>query len=177
LRACRASDWRDAAERRSRLSARVTARDLRGDGRFFPRRPARESVAALCRVRRVLPFPGTGSLTPERRAFDNPIAIACFVDRAPCLPSRMWCISSRTNSPACVDGALPARLSRRARSTVAFSGILSSTVDQRNLSATKRMLSRAVCVGLTPRVIGNRQPSAPARSWFTGRRLRLFASI
>ena len=37
----------------------------------------------------VVPFFGTGSLTPALRAFDNPIAIACFVERAPCLPSRM----------------------------------------------------------------------------------------
>jgi hypothetical protein len=36
---------------------------------------------------------GGGSFTPARRAFDNPIAIACFVDRAPCLPSRTCSIS------------------------------------------------------------------------------------
>ena len=40
-----------------------------------------------------------------RRALERPMAIACFVERAPCLPSRTWCISSRTNSPACVEGA------------------------------------------------------------------------
>jgi len=66
-------------------------------------------------------------LTPARRAFDKPIAIACFVDRAPCFPSRTWCISSRTNSPACVDGALPARLSFRARLNVSFSGMFMSS--------------------------------------------------
>ena len=27
-------------------------------------------------------------LSKARRAFDNPMAIACFVERAPCLPSR-----------------------------------------------------------------------------------------
>ena len=32
---------------------------------------------------------GRPSLTPARRAFDRPMAIACFVERAPCLPSRM----------------------------------------------------------------------------------------
>jgi hypothetical protein len=32
---------------------------------------------------------GGASFTPALRAFDNPIAIACFADLAPCLPSRM----------------------------------------------------------------------------------------
>ena len=62
-------------------------------------------------------------LSKARRAFESPIAIACLVERAPCLPSRMCSISSRTNSPACVVGALPSRRSCSARSTVAFSGI------------------------------------------------------
>ena len=43
---------------------------------------------------------GGGKATPALRAFDRPIAIACLADEAPCLPSRMWWISSRTNSPA-----------------------------------------------------------------------------
>jgi hypothetical protein len=45
---------------------------------------------ALLAARFVDAFPFFGGLsgTPARRAFDNPIAIACFVDRAPCLPSR-----------------------------------------------------------------------------------------
>jgi hypothetical protein len=30
-----------------------------------------------------------GKSTPARLASDNPIAIACFVDLAPCFPSRM----------------------------------------------------------------------------------------
>jgi hypothetical protein len=33
---------------------------------------------------------GFGSFTPARRAFDSPIAMACFAERAPCLPSRTW---------------------------------------------------------------------------------------
>jgi hypothetical protein len=66
---------------------------------------------------------GGFSLTPERRAFDKPIAIACFVDRAPCLPFRTCSISSRTNSPACVVGAFPSRFAFRARFTVFGSGI------------------------------------------------------
>jgi hypothetical protein len=35
------------------------------------------------------PFLGGGSLTPARRALDNPMAMACLVERAPCFPSRM----------------------------------------------------------------------------------------
>jgi len=48
---------------------------------------------------------------PRARAFDSPMAIACLVERAPCFPSRMWSIFSRTNSPAAVVGALPPRRS------------------------------------------------------------------
>jgi hypothetical protein len=70
---------------------------------------------------------GGESFTPARRAFDSPIAIACFVDRAPCFPSRTWCISSRTNSPAWVVGDFPWRSSSLARSIVCFSGMLSSS--------------------------------------------------
>src|SRR4029079_17467758 len=70
-----------------------------------------------------------GSSTPARRAFDNPIAIACFVERAPCFPSRTCSISSLTNSPACVLGAFPARLSLRARSIVCRSGITHLRMD------------------------------------------------
>jgi hypothetical protein len=51
------------------------------------------------------------------------MAIACFVDRAPCLPSRMCSISSRTNSPAWVVAAFPSRFAFRARLTVFRSGI------------------------------------------------------
>src|SRR5205085_8991781 len=69
------------------------------------------------------PAPGARSFTPDRRAFDRPIAMACFGDLAPCLPSRMWCISSRTNSPAWVDSDLPCAASLCARSMVSFSGM------------------------------------------------------
>lgn len=41
-----------------------------------------------------------GSLTPARRAFESPIAIACCAERAPCLPLRTCSISSCTYSPA-----------------------------------------------------------------------------
>src|SRR5205085_830268 len=69
------------------------------------------------------PLAGGGSFTPDRRAFESPMAMACLADRAPCLPSRMWCISSRTNSPACVLADFPCRLSLLARSIVALSGM------------------------------------------------------
>jgi hypothetical protein len=87
-RAWRASAACDATECFSRFSARLTARDRRGDG-FVCLRPARAADAALRFVDAFEPAGGRPSLTPARRAFDRPIAIACFVDRAPCLPSWM----------------------------------------------------------------------------------------
>jgi hypothetical protein len=72
-------------------SAFLIARDRRVDG-FRRRRPcpAAEARSALRRVLAdAVPFFGGRSFTPARRAFDNPIAIACFVDSAPCFPSRM----------------------------------------------------------------------------------------
>jgi len=85
--ACRDSALRDAALCPSRLSARRTARDRRLEGRAWLRE-ARVAYSALLRVVGFAPRPGAGSFTPARRAFDRPTAIACFVERAPCLPSR-----------------------------------------------------------------------------------------
>ncbi len=127
----RAADfaWRDsarwdAAPRPSRFKAALVARERLAEG--FPAawlRPLAESRAAWARVRaETLPL-GGGSLTPARRAFERPMAMACLVDRAPCLPSRICSTSSRTNSPAWVVGAFPSRASRRARWMVFFSGI------------------------------------------------------
>jgi hypothetical protein len=87
-RAWRESDLRDAARRPSRFSALRVARERRGDG-LACRRPARLADAALRLVVSFALAGGGGRLTPDRRAFESPIAIACFVDRAPCLPSRM----------------------------------------------------------------------------------------
>jgi hypothetical protein len=123
LLACRESAEREAAERPSRFSARVIARERRADGLRRPRVPARDAYSALRFVFRFARAGGRDSFTPERRAFDSPIAIACLVDRAPCFPSRTWCISSRTNSPAWVLGALPSRFAFRARLTVTSSGM------------------------------------------------------
>jgi hypothetical protein len=122
-RACRTRACREAAARPSPFSAPLIACDRRLAGGFLPWLPARGACFALRFVPGLALAGGADNFTPARRAFERPMAIACFVERAPCLPSRMWCISSRTNSPAWVVGALPARLSRRARSMVAFSGI------------------------------------------------------
>jgi len=51
------------------------------------------------------------------------MAMACFVDRAPCLPARIWSTSSLTNSPAWVLGAFSSRLSAFARFSVVFEGL------------------------------------------------------
>ena len=96
----------DAADEPSRLSARLVARERVGLG--------------LRCVALVSFTPGRDfTFTPARRAFESPIAIACFVDRAPCLPSRMCSISSRTYSPALLDWDL----ARAARALVFFSGM------------------------------------------------------
>ena len=122
--ACRARARGDAAACRSRASALRVARERVLDTRRLRPLPLRTSRSALSRVRAgAVPGFGGASFTPARRALESPIAIACFVDRAPCFPSRMWCISSRTNSPACVLGDLPALRSRSARSSVFFSGM------------------------------------------------------
>jgi hypothetical protein len=86
-RACRDSDFFDAALRPWPLSARRTARLRRGDG-LRRRVERRLADRALRFVPSDADAGGCGSLTPARRAFDRPIAIACFVEAAPCLPSR-----------------------------------------------------------------------------------------
>src|SRR5437762_9019882 len=122
-RACLESALFEAADRPSRPSAFLIARERLREGalRFAPFFSSR---LALRRVSfEAAPFFGGGNRTPARRAFDKPIAIACLVDRAPCSPSRMCSISSRTNSPACVEGDLPSRSSSRALSSGSSSGI------------------------------------------------------
>jgi len=88
LLACRASALFDTVLRRSRFNARLVAAERRPDGRLRLCAPARLAYFALCFVFALAVEGGGDSLTPARRAFDRPIAIACFVDRAPCLPSR-----------------------------------------------------------------------------------------
>ena len=122
--ACRDIALVVAARFGSCFSARVTARERRREVRRScrPRSSARRAPARVRADAR--PFGGTGNATPARRAFERPIAIACFVERAPCFPSRTWWISSRTNSPACVVGDLPSRRSLAARARVSLSGIM-----------------------------------------------------
>jgi hypothetical protein len=120
VRAFREIERRFAAERRSLRRAIFVALDLRAEGRRVRRR---ESCFAFLRVDALAPRPGGFSFTPARRASESPMAIACFVERAPCLPRRMCSISWRTNSPACVEGDFPSAASFRARASVRFSGM------------------------------------------------------
>ena len=88
-RACAARAGLEAAERPSRRRAARIAPARLADG-FRPERDRRSADCALRRILSdVVPFSGGGSCTPARRAFERPMAIACFVDRAPCFPSRM----------------------------------------------------------------------------------------
>lgn len=125
-RACLESAADDATLCPNPVSRAFVARERRGLGRFsgcFPR--SRSRAACFRTPSAAVPLRGAASLTPARRALDSPIAMACFVERAPCFPSRMCSISSRMNSPACVDGAFPSRLSFRARASVSLSGMVS----------------------------------------------------
>jgi hypothetical protein len=88
LLACRESALVEAAARLSLFSAFLTARERRGDA-LRPLRAARLADFALLFVPGEAEAGGGGSFTPARRAFESPMAIACFADRAPCLPSRM----------------------------------------------------------------------------------------
>jgi len=85
--AWRESAFDDAADRPSRFSAPLTAREREADG-LLRRFAARLAYFALCFVLAFALAGGRGSLTPARRAFDSPIAMACLAERAPCLPSR-----------------------------------------------------------------------------------------
>ena len=119
--------WRDnarceAARWGARFNLRFPARERAREGRLWLP-PFFNSRRACFFVLREPRF-GGGSFTPARRALDKPIAIACFAEAAPCFPSRICSISSRTNSPAWVEGDFPSRLSSRARSIVSSSGIV-----------------------------------------------------
>src|SRR6266568_1900599 len=124
--ACFERATRDAVLRGSCLRTRDTARETRGR-RWVLRLcwPASKAYSALLRVLVLaLPLLGGRRSTPARLALERPMAIACSGDLAPCSPRRILRISSRTNSPAWVVGALPSRLSLGAFSTVLLSGII-----------------------------------------------------
>lgn len=78
-RACFASACGDAALRPSRLRRLSIARERFADVFFLPPLlPLRASRVAARRVSsETVPFFGDFSFTPARRAFDNPMAIAC----------------------------------------------------------------------------------------------------
>jgi hypothetical protein len=111
--------------RGSRCSAFSRAREARGDGfSALPDCPFSYARSAFFLVdSEVFPLAGGFRGIPARLALLSPMAIACFAERAPCFPSRTCSISSWTNSPAAVDGALPSRRSSSARFFVDSSGI------------------------------------------------------
>jgi hypothetical protein len=88
LFACFDSAECDAADRPSRLSALVVARERFADGfDVFLVAPFFVSRAACLRVLSLAcPAFGGFNFTPARRALESPMAIACFVERAQCLP-------------------------------------------------------------------------------------------
>jgi hypothetical protein len=69
---------------RRRAEVRACRESARDEAALLPSRLALRRVFSD-----VVPFLGGGSFTPALRAFDSPIAIACLVERAPCLPRRM----------------------------------------------------------------------------------------
>ena len=64
----------------------------RSDGRR--RRTPRDASALLVLLLPAFVPCAGGSLTPARRAFERPMAMACLAERAPCFPSRTCRISS-----------------------------------------------------------------------------------
>jgi hypothetical protein len=120
-----------AADRPSRFRTLLMARERLAEGRLraFDRLVVPRFADFRLADFLAVDFFGLGTLTPARRAFDRPIAMACLVERAPCFPWRTWWISSSTNSPAWVDGDFPSRASLRARRFVSRSGMLASCAD------------------------------------------------
>src|SRR3954454_9735330 len=80
--------WRERArcnapDRLSRFSALLVARERLAEGRL-----RRALCVLFAFLADAMPFGGAGNFTPAFLAFDNPIAMACFGLRTPCLPSR-----------------------------------------------------------------------------------------
>jgi hypothetical protein len=138
-RACLESAADDTTRWPSPCSFFFIPRERAGFGACAGCFPRSMSRAAWCRVcAEVVPFRGGGSFTPARLALESPMAMACSVERAPCFPARMCSISSRTNSPACVDTDLPCRLSVRARASVSLSGMMARSTLGRVFGAASR---------------------------------------
>jgi len=89
LRVCRDSADLETVAVLSLFNALDVARERLGDVFLFPDRPLAKSRFACFRVL-LPPWPSFGAFksTPALRAFDSPIAIACFGHLAPCFPSR-----------------------------------------------------------------------------------------
>lgn len=182
--ACAERLRREPAEWPSRRSCPKTARErTREVARFRDFWPLRLSRFACCRtLRETFPRAGTGKSTPALRALESPMAIAWFADRAPCFPSRIWCISSRTNSPACVLGDFPSRLSCSAFRITSSSGISHHPVQNRSAAMGNFQ------VGQTAKVLpGCRVQSLPGgrdmaanghvHPWSLGRRSRAVSQV
>ena len=131
------------------------ARERLGFGALSGCLPRRISRAACSRTpSEVVPFGGGGSFTPARRALESPMAMACSVERAPCFPARMCSISSRTNSPACVDSDFPSRLSLCRRASVFLSGM---TVDRSWSSMLEKTAGSCRRDGIGPAAVTREQ--------------------
>jgi len=88
-RVCRESADFETLDLLALFKAFSVARERLGETAGLPERPFARSRSACFRTRFVArPALGGPNLTPARRAFDNPIAIACCGDLAPCFPSR-----------------------------------------------------------------------------------------
>ena len=83
--ACFDNDRCEAPDRPSFFSARLTARERFPEGR---RRVERWLLRSFCAA--AVSAGGGGNFTPALRAFDNPIAMACFAFLTPCFPSLTW---------------------------------------------------------------------------------------
>src|SRR5437762_6840283 len=149
--ACRDNAFFDAARRSSRLSAALVARERVREVLLRPPLRLLASSRLAWLFVRFLPRFGGGNFTPALRAFDRPMAIACCGERAPCSPSRICSISSRTNSPACVEGDLPSRSSSRALSTGSSSGIPIRFAPQDTFGCYEKCAGRRVYL-ITPRI-------------------------
>src|SRR6266545_1096464 len=174
-----------ADRRPSRLRARSVARPRRGDGALGFRRPCPTAYACAAerRVRALAaPRPGGFRGTPARRALESPMAIACWGDLAPCRPRRTCSISSRTNSPAAVDGRLPRARSRFALRTVRLLG-MTKTWDRALVVQVPQSPGRRIRVHLTSRigrewdlrgeaVFADRDRAVELRARFIGQHLR-----
>lgn len=84
--ACFESARCEAANRLCRLSTCLRASERLAEGRFW----RVERCFLFSFWLDAVPLGGDGSFTPAFRAFDSPMAMACFVFFTPCFPSLTW---------------------------------------------------------------------------------------